>query len=107
MNYYPRHIGDYIKDTSHLSLLEHGIYTRLLDVYYIREGAIPEDQAARLIGARGKEIKAMKMVLNEYFQLNDGLWSQFRCDAEITKYQSKAVKNKVNGKKGGRPKNDF
>jgi uncharacterized protein YdaU (DUF1376 family) len=32
VNYYERHIGDYLKDTAHLSLLEHGIYTRLLDV---------------------------------------------------------------------------
>ena len=46
MNYYKRHIGDYLKDTAHLSLLEHGVYARLLDVYYTRETAIPDDQAA-------------------------------------------------------------
>ena len=54
MNYYKRHIGDYMKDASHLSLLEHGVYMRLIDVYYTRESSIPEDQAARLIGARTK-----------------------------------------------------
>ena len=31
MNYHKRHIGDYLKDTAHLSLLEH-VYARLLDV---------------------------------------------------------------------------
>ena len=47
MNYYKRHIGDYLKDTAHLSLLEHGVYARLLDVYYTRETAIPDDHLRR------------------------------------------------------------
>lgn len=90
MNYYERHIGDYIKDTSHLSLLEHGIYGRLLDVYYTREGAIPDAQAARLIGARSKEERdALSEVLAEFFELTDGHWHQGRCDAEIEAYQGK------------------
>lgn len=90
MNYYERHIGDYLKDTSHLSLLEHGIYGRLLDVYYTREGAIPDAQAARLIGARSKEEReALSAVLSEFFELIDGHWHQGRCDAEIEEYQSK------------------
>jgi hypothetical protein len=48
VNYYERHIGDYLKDTAHLSLLEHGIYTRLLDVYYTRECPIPKAEVSRL-----------------------------------------------------------
>lgn len=90
MNYYERHIGDYLKDTSHLSLLEHGIYGRLLDVYYTREGAIPDPQAARLIGARSKEEReALTAVLSEFFELIDGHWHQGRCDAEIEAYRGK------------------
>ena len=84
MNFYKRHIGDYIKATSHLSLLEHGIYNRLLDVYYTRESGIPEDQTARLIGARtSAEKHALKSVLLEFFELVDGQWRQGRCDEEI------------------------
>ena len=41
MNFYKRHIGDYIKKAGHLTLLEHGIYARLMDVYYTREAGIP------------------------------------------------------------------
>ena len=52
MNYYERHIGDYLKDTAHLSLLEHGIYGRLLDIYYTREEPIQEAQVMRLVWAR-------------------------------------------------------
>ncbi|WP_244104418.1 YdaU family protein [Burkholderia gladioli] len=84
MNFYKRHIGDYLKDTAHLSLLEHGVYTRLLDVYYTREAGIPEAQAARLIGARTKdEMSALEAVLDEFFELGDGTWTQPRCEREI------------------------
>ena len=87
MNHYPRHIGDYIKDTSHLSLLEHGAYARLLDVYYTREAPIPADQAARLVGARTKEERAaIDSVLAEFFTLENGAWRQKRADEEIAAY---------------------
>ncbi len=95
MNFYARHIGDYLKDTAHLSLLEHGIYTRLLDVYYTREGGIPDAQAARLVGARtAEEVAAVEMVLAEFFTLTDGLWVQERCEREIAEYAGKRTKAK-------------
>lgn len=93
MNYYERHIGDYLKDTAHLSLLEHGIYTRLMDVYYTREAALPDDQVARLIGARSKEEKeALQDVLAEFFTRTEQGWAQDRCDREIERYQDKQRK---------------
>ena len=105
MNYYKRHIGDYMKDASHLSLLEHGVYMRLLDVYYTRESAIPVDQAARLIGARSKDEKeALMMVTAEFFRAVDGFYTQTRCDFEISAQQQKAETNREVGKRGGRPK---
>jgi uncharacterized protein YdaU (DUF1376 family) len=33
VNYYERHLGDYAKDAGHLSMLEHGAYSLLLDRY--------------------------------------------------------------------------
>jgi uncharacterized protein YdaU (DUF1376 family) len=95
LNYYERHIGDYLKDTAHLSLLQHGIYARLLDVYYTKEAALPEADALRLIGARSKEERAAAIdVLAEFFTLVDGAWSQSRCDAEIARYRDKQEKAK-------------
>ena len=102
MNYYERHIGDYLKDTAHLSLLEHGVYTRLMDVYYTRESAIPANEAARLIGARSKdEREALQAVLTEFFVLIDGAWNQKRCDEELMVYrdsQEGAEDKKLNDK---------
>lgn len=93
VNYYERHIGDYLKDTAHLSLLEHGVYGRLLDVYYIREAPISDDQAARLVGARAPdEVAAVRAVLAEFFVLADGAWHHSRCDREIARYCDKQAK---------------
>lgn len=105
MNYYKRHIGDYMKDASHLSLLEHGVFMRLLDVYYTREAPIPADQAARLVGARSKEEReALQAVCVEFFRLVDGCYVQARCDLEIAAMQAKQETNRVIGQRGGRPK---
>ena len=106
MNFYLRHIGDYLKDTAHLSLLEHGVYARLLDVYYTREGPIPEAQAGRLIGARSRdELAAMRSVLTEFFVLTEaGAWQQARCEREVGAYQRKCERNREVGKLGGRPR---
>jgi uncharacterized protein YdaU (DUF1376 family) len=96
VNYYERHIGDYLKDTAHLSLLEHGIYTRLLDVYYTRESGIPVAEVARLIGARSRDEKeALQAVLAEFFVLDADRWTQARCESEIARYQDKQRKAKA------------
>jgi uncharacterized protein YdaU (DUF1376 family) len=105
INYYERHIGDYLKDTAHLSLLEHGVYGRLLDVYYTRENGIDEGMAARLIGARSKdELAALAVILAEFFVLRSGVWTHGRCDREIERYRKRADHNRAVGKLGGRPR---
>lgn len=102
MNYYSHHIGDYLSATAHLTLLEHGAYRRMIDVYYIHESALPLDrkQVYRLVGARTKdEREAVDSVLEEFFTESEDGWVQSRCDHEI----SLCNKNRENGKKGGRP----
>lgn len=105
MNFWKRHIGDYIRDTAHLSLLEHGVYARLLDVYYSRECGIPEAEVYRLVGARSREEKAaVDSVLREFFEVDGGNWIQSRCEREISEAKAKAARNREVGKMGGRPK---
>lgn len=103
MNYYQHHIGDYLTRTAHLTLIEHGAYRRLIDVYYSTESPLPGDVKSvyRLVMARSKEEKeAVDSILSEFFDLEDDGFHQHRCDHEI----SLCDKNRVNGKKGGRPK---
>ena len=107
MNYYKFNIGDYAAATRHLTMIEHGAYRLLLDVYYTTERPLPADvkASARKAGARSKEeIAAVEIVLSEFFVLTEEGWIQNRCDSEIALFQSKAETNKAVGKLGGRPK---
>lgn len=107
MNYYERHLGDYAKDTAHLTMIEHGAYTLLMDRYYATEAGIPEDQAYRVSRARTKEEKAaVDVVLDEFFRLENGVWIKNRIEEEIEKAQTKITTAQKNGKLGGRPKKD-
>lgn len=105
MNYYERHLGDYAKDTAHLSMLEHGAYSLLLDRYYSTESGIPEDQAHRVARARSRDEKAaVDAVLAEFFTLDDGVWTNNRTEEEIEKARARIEAASANGKRGGRPR---
>lgn len=105
VNYWERHIGDYARDAGHLSMLEHGAYTLLLDRYYSTEQPIPADHAHRICRARTRDERAaVDAVLSEFFQLVDGAWVNGRASREVVKAQTKIEAARTNGAKGGRPK---
>lgn len=96
MNYYKRHLGDYAKDTRHLSLLEHGAYCLLLDYYYSTERPIPDDRCERIANAyTDEERKAVRNVLEQFFTLTPEGWRNHRADAEIHEFHSKSLKAKA------------
>jgi uncharacterized protein YdaU (DUF1376 family) len=79
----------------HLTLLEHGIYRQLLDLYYLNECEL-DANALRLICARSaEEIKAAESVLNEFFESTEKGYKHKRCDEEITKFHAKSQKAKA------------
>ncbi len=105
MNYYRRHIGDYARDTRHLTLLEHGAYAMLMDIYYATEKGIPDSDAEKLICAKSKaERLATRAILKMFFKFHDGEWTQKRCADDIRTMKEIGDNARENGKKGGRPK---
>jgi uncharacterized protein YdaU (DUF1376 family) len=107
MHYYQFNIADYRKDTAHLSIVEHGIYRQLLDLYYLEEKPIPKETQwviRRLSLGSDSDILALNNVLSDFFKLENDGYHHARCDAEIASYHANAEKNRANGKKGGRPK---
>jgi uncharacterized protein YdaU (DUF1376 family) len=105
LNYYEHHLGDYLRDTAHLSMLEDAAYRRLLDRIYSTEQGVPVDQAYRVVRARTKEEQAaVDVVLAEFFTVEDGLYVQARAMAEIAKARRKIETSRNNGRSGGRPK---
>lgn len=106
MHYYTFNIGDYRRDTAHLSALEHGIYRQLIDWYLLDEAPIPKETQSvirRLRLGSDDEKNALENVLKDFFFLENDAYHQARCDSEILNYKQKAEKNAVNGAKGGRP----
>jgi len=95
VNYYEHHIGDYDSATAHLSILEDGVYRRLICLYYRTEAALPADvkTVCRLVRAASKaERDTVAAILREFFEQADDGWRNARCDAEITRYQDKQAK---------------
>lgn len=108
MNYYERYCGDYQRDTAHLSLMEHGAFTMLLDTYYATEKPLGFDSVSLFRICRAmtpEEQTAVVRVADEFFPVSeDGLRHNKRADALIASTRAKLDAKRENGKKGGRPK---
>ena len=99
MNYYKRHLGDYAKDTKHLSLAEHGAYTLLLDYYYSTERPIPDERCERIANAYADaERTAVRNVLREFFIETPDGWTNARADEVISEFYGKSLKAKESAK---------
>lgn len=93
MNYYDKHIGDFIRDTVGLSMIEDGAYNRLLDQLYQTERALPLDKKEVYRMARatsGPERKAVDYVLAKFFTAEDEGFTQKRAQAQIEEYWDRA-----------------
>jgi uncharacterized protein YdaU (DUF1376 family) len=109
MHYYKRHIGDYAKKAGRLSILEHGVYTLLMDACYDKE-KFPEsvEEAIDWVWARSPEEEAaVKFVLSKFFVLTDGFYVQNHIQEVLNEYQEFCGEQKEKGKKGGRPKKNL
>lgn len=95
MHYYKHYIGDYRRDTSHLSLLEHGIYRQLIDSYCLDETPLTND-LAKLVRSHSvrtpDEQQALQNVLTDFFELTENGYVHKRCEKTICEYQGKSRK---------------
>jgi uncharacterized protein YdaU (DUF1376 family) len=95
MNFYPRHLGDYARDAGHLSLVEHGVYTLLLDRFYATEKPFSEREAMQICRpANAKEREAVRRILADFFQSTPSGFVNKRALEEITKAHEKSQKAK-------------
>lgn len=79
----PLHIGDYLKDTGHLTAIEHGAYL-LMIMHYWQHGCLPADERiiARIAKLTPDQWVESRDLLAMLFQ--DG-WAHKRIDAELVK----------------------
>jgi len=105
VNYYRRYVGDYLRDTSTLSVTEHGAYTVMLDYYYADERPLPLDRAEvfRMVRAfKPLERRAVERVLGLYFERREDGYHNVRADEELSVAAPAIARARENGRKGGR-----
>lgn len=95
MHYYQFNIGDYRKDTGHLSLLEHGIYRMLLDTYYLNEAPLDLDKKTLMrthCVRSADEVQAFENVLADFFEATKGGYFHKGCNKEMQRIYEKSEK---------------
>ena len=94
----PLFCGDYIADTKHLSLEEHGAYLLLLMIAWRSpSGTLDDDDTrlARMLGVTPRRWKTrLRPVVSQFFAINGGKWTQKRLMAERN-YVEERRKQKV------------
>lgn len=91
MHYYQHHIGDFIKDTTHLDDHQLATYLRMLWAYYTSESPISSDFEDVAFAMRTDE-KTVRLLLRHFFTESPDGWHHTRCDKEIADYREKAEK---------------
>lgn len=96
MNFYKHYIGDFQRDTSHLTMTQRGAYLALIQHYYATENCLPNDHQmlCRIAGAMTKiERDAVKVASGFFEEKPEGLWHK-RIEAELEKTDGKRDVNK-------------
>jgi uncharacterized protein YdaU (DUF1376 family) len=106
----PLFCGDYLKDTTDLTLEEHGAYLMILMITWATGGKpLPDDDARmakRLSVTKDRWVNKLKPVLSQFFDLSRGTWRNERLEREWNYVQAVIAKRREAGAKGGSaPKN--
>ncbi len=82
--YMPLVIGDYMKNTMHLTTKQHGAYL-LLIIHHWVQGFVPDDdrQIAAIVRLSLREWMEIRPVIAAFFNIADGRWIQARVVAEL------------------------
>ncbi len=79
----PLWIGDYLKDTSRLSLSEHGAYLKLLMDSWANGPPSDDDaEICRILGCLPSEWRKIRPKIVRFFLVIDGAWTHKRLEAE-------------------------
>src|SRR3989337_2406674 len=99
----PLYVGDYLKDTRHLSTQEHGAYFLLLIDMWTKGGSLPDSDPdlARIAGLSLSDWSATRSRIDPFFDVANGVWTHSR----ITKELDRALKQHESRKLGAKKTN--
>ena len=95
----PFWVGDYLRDTQHLSTEEHGAYL-LLILHYWTHGGLPQDEKFLQKICRVSPYRWLK-IRGNLFALFGPNWKHKRIDAELEKANKISIKRELAGHLGG------
>lgn len=98
----PLDIGRYLKDTTHLSTLEHGAYL-LLIMHYWNKGSLPTEdkQLAAIVRLSTRQWMSIKATMAAFFRPD---WSHKKIEKELEVARTKYEKRAQAGHRGGTAK---
>jgi uncharacterized protein YdaU (DUF1376 family) len=103
VNFFNLYPGDYLRDTTRLTLIEHGAYLRLMLAYYGEEAPLPADPAELyniVCAVTAADKAATRKVADRYFPVgDDGMRHNDRADEEIAKGKHRIETSRKNGAK--------
>src|SRR6185312_5311031 len=95
----PFYIGDYLRDTQHLNAEKHGAYVLLIFAYWAagRPLVDDDDHLATICRMPAKRWRAIRPVIERFFQVETGEWHHKRIDAELAKAEHNISKRRAAG----------
>lgn len=104
----PLFCGDYLADTMHLNLEQHGAYLKLLMVTWRNSGKPLADDDATLSRVLGVTVprwrEKIRPAIIGFFEISNGKLLSKRLEKEWNFVALRVEKKRENGKHGGRPK---
>lgn len=96
--------GDYLRDTAHLSTVEHGGYMLLIAHYWTTGKPLPsaDDRLRRITRMERRDWLASRSALLAFFTPDGDTLRHKRIDAEIERASLKSAKRKIAGSEGAK-----
>jgi uncharacterized protein YdaU (DUF1376 family) len=97
MKFFKFYMGDYLRDTAHLSMAEHGAYFLMLQNYYATQKPLPSGDALyRMLRAQTKpEKEAIDSIVKQFWVRSAEGITNARADKEIESAAVQADKNRI------------
>jgi uncharacterized protein YdaU (DUF1376 family) len=92
----PFYVGDYLRDTMHLTTEEHGAYLLLILAYWSRGGPLPNDDRwlAHVVGVGAshnclRKWRQLRPTLERFFIISD-VWTHSRIETELAALEERS-----------------